>query len=95
MLAQFVIDLKGGCTHLVFVDDDRDNYPSSSVAGGLSGLGSTAKERDAWDLVAAAASGRPAAPNVTLVAWPAGEGEGGSGLDADSMQGIQKLVTGE
>ena len=88
MLSQFVLDLGGRCSHFVFVDDDRDNFPPGEAARASSGV----QPRDAWELVA---DGRGVtAPNATLVAWPAGESEGGSGLDAASMKGIAELILG-
>ena len=86
MIARFALELAplGRCSHIVFVDDDRMNFPGS--------MGHEAQARDAWRLT----SQEPGVmvPSVTMVAWPAGEGEGGQGLDYNSMQGISAVVMG-
>jgi hypothetical protein len=87
MLAAFAIELApaGRCSHLVFADDDRRNFPARDAAG-------DAQPRDAWRLCSTATGVE--APNVTMVAWPAGAAEGGHGLDSSSMKGIAAIVAG-
>eukprot|EP00966_Prymnesium_polylepis_P203970 4725399-Prymnesium_polylepis.1 len=85
MCAKFVSDLSGKCSHVVFVDDDRGNYPVTGTGYNAT----SAQPRDAWELVAG-----EGAPLATMIAWPAGEDEGGSGLDSQAMRGIVALVAG-
>ena len=83
-------------THIVFADDDRDNYPE--------GPGEVRAATSTWlleaDSTLAAAllppearASLPPVPAVRLVAWPAGEHEGfEGGLSPADLDGIAALL---
>lgn len=95
-LARYALQVRAD--HVVFADDDRANFPAPK-----------ARALDAWTLVARGAGGgssgtrgrrdvsepSSALPAVALVAWPAGQGEGGTGLDEAALQGIERLCLGD
>ena len=68
-----------GCAHIVFIDDDMDNYPSSSAA--------TPEERQTWRL--AERRQDPPADAPLLVAWPVLPA---AGLGVESMARLEALL---
>jgi phosphoglycolate phosphatase-like HAD superfamily hydrolase len=78
-IARLVFSAGGRHDHVLFADDDRMNFPPAHAAPA---------PRDTWHLSVA---GGGEAPPTTLVGWPAGEGEGGDGLDAADLGGIEAL----
>lgn len=84
MLVQFAVDLAGQKTQMLFLDDNRGNYPTDGDA----------QRGDTWQLVANTSVSPLAVPSCRLVAWPAGEKEGGAGLDADAMREVFEWVVG-
>jgi|TARA_B110000208_G_scaffold180702_1_gene230661 hypothetical protein len=76
--------------HLVFVDDDRSNFPSSA-SGTTAAVVSRRKEPpaqlfDAWRLASDAVDG------AVLVAWPAGEAKNAAGLDKRACERLTEFV---
>lgn len=85
MLANLTTDLNWQCTRIIFIDDDRENFPHGRGWGDV-------QPRDTWALVNEA--DEVVSPQITLIAYPVGEGEGGTGLDATAMREITSLVVG-
>lgn len=88
MLAHLALELKDKCSHIIFVDDDRQNFPTD----GRNNIDEV-QTRSSWELISEKKGASP--PSVRLIAIPAGEGEGGTGLDQASMQDIASLLTGQ
>jgi len=85
MLVQFAVELAGrlpsGVTQILYADDNRGNFP---------GEGDT-QIGDTWKLAVTSGS-QLAVPRVELVAWPAGEKQNGTGLDAGAMDAMLARV---
>uniref|UniRef100_A0A7S4M1R4 Calcineurin-like phosphoesterase domain-containing protein n=1 Tax=Prymnesium polylepis TaxID=72548 RepID=A0A7S4M1R4_9EUKA len=86
-----------GFASVLFIDDDRENFPRCAPAS-VQGMPLTVEPaRGAtWRLAIEEGGGDaaspPACPAVTLVGWPTGACEGGGGLSTDDMERLARLV---
>jgi len=78
-------------THVVFADDDRDNYPGAH--DGAVGVGDSWALNYSWLLPPEECAALPPLPAVRMVAWPVGEGEGDEGgLRAADLDRLAALL---
>ena len=84
LLASYLTEEGRAWEHVVFVDDDRENYPRSDRAGG--DPNDRIQKWDTWHYMG---TGVPEhAAHVTLHAYPPARGKDGGGLDAQEMDGL-------
>jgi len=88
ILAQLCLQAKGEFAQVLFVDEDRDNFPKLESIPGCAPT--VPQPGTTWRLAAIGDAHLPFSV-VTLVAWPVGKASEGSGIGSSDMDAIIEL----